>query len=118
MVKNLSANVEDLGSVPRLGRYDREENGFTLQWSCLEKSMDRGAWQAMQSMGSQKDKTEQLTLSLSLFIFMCILNDFKDLSLIFQKNKLYLTYKFEKAQSFVTEPEKLVALLLSTDINC
>ena len=47
MVKNLSASVEDLGSVPRLGRYAREENGFTLQCSCLEKSMDRGAWQAM-----------------------------------------------------------------------
>ena len=68
-------------------------------------------------MGSQKDTTERLTLSLLLFIFMCILDDFKDLSLIFQK-KLYLTYKFEKAQNFVTEPEKLVALLLSTDLNC
>ena len=38
--------------------------------------------------------------------------------LFFRKSKLYLTYKFEKAQNFVTEPEKLVALLLSTDLNC
>ena len=45
-VKTLPANVEDLGSIPGLGRYAGEENGFTLQHSCLEKSMDRGAWRA------------------------------------------------------------------------
>ena len=34
-----------------------------LQYSCLENSIDRGAWQATQSMGSQRvGMTEQLTL--------------------------------------------------------
>ena len=36
----------DLGSVPALGRSPREGNGYPLQCSCLENSMDRGAWGA------------------------------------------------------------------------
>ena len=36
----------DLGSILGLGRSSGEENGYPLQYSCLENSMDRGAWQA------------------------------------------------------------------------
>ena len=36
----------DLGSVPWLGRSPGEGNGNPLQYSCLENSMDRGAWWA------------------------------------------------------------------------
>ena len=36
----------DLGSIPGLGRSLGEGNGYPLQYSCLENSMDRGAWQA------------------------------------------------------------------------
>ena len=32
------------GSIPGLGRSPGEKNGNPLQYSCLEKSMDRGAW--------------------------------------------------------------------------
>ena len=39
-------NVGDLGSIPGLGRSPGEGNGNPLQYSCLEISMDRGAWQA------------------------------------------------------------------------
>ena len=46
MVKNLPANTGDLGSIPGLGRSPGEGNGYPLQHSCLEKSMNRGAWQA------------------------------------------------------------------------
>ena len=46
MVKNLPANAGDVGSIPRLGRSPGERNGNTLQYSCLENSMDRKAWQA------------------------------------------------------------------------
>ena len=35
----------DLGSSPGLARSPREENGYPLQYSGLENSMDRGAWQ-------------------------------------------------------------------------
>ena len=47
MVKNLPANAGDTGdagSVPGLGRSHGEENGNPLQYSCLENSMDKGAW--------------------------------------------------------------------------
>jgi len=47
MVKNLPAMQEDLSSIPRLRRYPVEEIDNPLQYSCLEKSMDRGAWQAI-----------------------------------------------------------------------
>ena len=36
-------NAGDLGSVPGLGRSPGEGNGYRLQCSCLENSMDRGA---------------------------------------------------------------------------
>ena len=44
--KESACNVEDLGSVPGLGRSSGEGNDYSLQYSCLENSKDRGAWQA------------------------------------------------------------------------
>ena len=55
MVKNPPANagdVGDTGSVPGSGRSPGGGNGSTLQCSCLENPMDRGAWW-VQSLGSQ-----------------------------------------------------------------
>ena len=49
MVKNLPANAGDTGhvdSTPGLGRSPGGGNGNSLQYSCLESPMDRGAWQA------------------------------------------------------------------------
>ena len=48
-VKNLPANAgdtRDMGSIPGSGRSHEEGNGNPLQYSCLENSMDRGAWRA------------------------------------------------------------------------
>ena len=45
MVKNLPANVGDSGLIPESGWSPGEGNGYLLQYSCLENSMDRGAWQ-------------------------------------------------------------------------
>ena len=39
-------NAGDPGSIPGLGRSPGEENGNPLQYSCLENSMDGGAWWA------------------------------------------------------------------------
>ena len=47
MVKNPPANAGDtgdLGSITGLGRSPGVGNGNPLQYSCLENSMDRGAW--------------------------------------------------------------------------
>ena len=37
-------NVGDLGLIPGSGRSSEEGNGNSLQYSCLENYMDRGAW--------------------------------------------------------------------------
>ena len=37
VVKNIPTNAGDMGSVPGLGRSPEEENGNSLQYSCLEK---------------------------------------------------------------------------------
>ena len=44
--KESSCNTRDPGSIPGLGRPSGEGNGYPLQYSGLENSMDRGAWQA------------------------------------------------------------------------
>ena len=44
-----ACSTEDKGamcSVPGSGRSPGEGNGNPLRYSCLENSMDRGAWQA------------------------------------------------------------------------
>ena len=46
VVKNLPASTGDTGSIPESGRSPGEGNGNTLQYFCLENSMDRGAWRA------------------------------------------------------------------------
>ena len=44
--KEYACNVEDLGSIPVLGRSPGEGNGNPLQYSCLENPMNSEAWQA------------------------------------------------------------------------
>ena len=48
MVKNLSAgDIDVVGFIPGSRRSPGEGNDYSLQYSCLENSMDRGAWQAI-----------------------------------------------------------------------
>ena len=44
--KASACSVTGSPSIPELGRSPGEENGKPFQYSCLENSMDRGAWQA------------------------------------------------------------------------
>ena len=44
--KEYAWNAGDSGLIPGLGRSPEEENGYPLQYSCLENSMDRGGWWA------------------------------------------------------------------------
>ena len=49
VVKNLPINVTDSGDmnlIPGSRRLPGVGNGILIQYSCLENSMDRGAWQA------------------------------------------------------------------------
>ena len=61
VIKNLPANAEDIrdvGSIPGLGRSSGEGNGNSLQCSCLENPIERGAWQATVHGVAESDMTE------------------------------------------------------------
>ena len=45
--KESACNADDSGLIPGSGRSPGEGNGYLLQYSCLENSKDRGAWQAI-----------------------------------------------------------------------
>ena len=45
--KDSACNEGDSGSVPGLSRSPGGGHDYPLQYSCLENSMDRGAWQAI-----------------------------------------------------------------------
>ena len=44
--KEFACNAGDPGLIPGSGRSPGEGNGYPAQYSGLESSMDRGAWQA------------------------------------------------------------------------
>ena len=44
--KEFACSEGGLGSFPGLGRFPGERNTYPLQYSCLDNSMDRGAWKA------------------------------------------------------------------------
>ena len=46
VVKNLPANVREMGSIPGLGRSPGGGHGNPFQYSCLGNPMDRGDWWA------------------------------------------------------------------------
>ena len=45
--KESACNAGYLGSIPGSGKSPGEGNGYPLQYSCLENSTDRRAWQAI-----------------------------------------------------------------------
>ena len=62
--KESACNAGDLCSKPGSGRSPGEGNGYPLQYSCLENSMDRGAWWAM---GSQRVRHDWVTNTFTFF---------------------------------------------------
>ena len=74
--KESACNVGDPGSNPGLGRSPGEGSGNTLQYSCLENSMDREAWQATvhgvaESQIWLSDHTHNTHRSISRFFCCC-----------------------------------------------
>ena len=61
VIKILPANAGDMGLILGSGRSIGGGNGNPLQYSCLENSMDRGAWQdTVHGVTKEPDTTEQL----------------------------------------------------------
>ena len=64
MVKNLSANAGDVGSIPGSGRSSGEGNGNPFQYSSLGNAMDRRTWQAtVHGVAKELDTTKQLNMN-------------------------------------------------------
>ena len=53
-----ACKARDPGSVPELGRSPGEGYGNSLQFYCLEYSMDRGAWRTAVHWIAEWDTTE------------------------------------------------------------
>ena len=60
IVKESACNAGDSGSILGSGRSPGGEGGNPLQYSCLENSMNRGAWWATVHGVAEWDMTEQL----------------------------------------------------------
>ena len=52
-----------MGLIPGSGRSPGEGNGYPLQYSGLENSIDRGAWRATLHGVAESGTTEQLSQS-------------------------------------------------------
>ena len=64
LVKNLPISAGDPGdsrSVPGLGRSPGVGNSNLFQYSCLENSMERGAWWATVHGGHKESDTAEVT---------------------------------------------------------
>ena len=64
MVKNLPANAgdkRDMGSTPGSERSPGVGNGNPLQYSCMENSMDRGAWWGHKESDTTEHSTQHST---------------------------------------------------------
>ena len=55
--KESTCNARDPGSIPGSGRSPGEGYDYPLQYSCLETSMDRGAWLVI-VQGVMKSQTD------------------------------------------------------------
>ena len=69
--KASARNAGDLGSIPGLGRSSGEGNGNPLQYSCLENSMDGGAWWAtVHGVAKSQTWLSHFTSTFGKFTFM------------------------------------------------
>ena len=80
MVKNTPAkagDVRDTGLIPGLGKSPGRGNGTIFQYSCLENSTVRGAWQAVVHGGHKELDTTEHTHGLSCLSSFTKHNAFK-----------------------------------------
>ena len=67
MGKESACNAGGAGSIP--GRSPRGGHGNSLQYSCLENPMDRGAWQVIvQRVAKNQTPLKQLSMPVPVII--------------------------------------------------
>ena len=77
VVKNLSANAGEAGSIPGSRRFPEEGNGNPLQYSCLGNLMDRGAWWGYSPWGHKRVRhalatKQQLNEYVYIYMYICM----------------------------------------------
>ena len=82
--KESISNAGDLGSIPGLERYHGEGNGYPLQYSDLENSVDYSSWGRKES-----DMTERF--SLFTFLMLYIISHWLMIYLFYSWNCVLLT---------------------------
>ena len=78
MVKNLpssAADVRDMSSIPESGRSPGGGHSTPLQSSCLENSMDKGAWLAIVYRVA-RSWTQLNQLSMHAYMYFSVLDHF------------------------------------------
>ena len=53
-----AGDIRDVGLIPGSGRSPGGQHDNSLQYSCLENPMDRGAWQVTVHRVAESDMTE------------------------------------------------------------
>ena len=56
-----AGDARNMDSIPKSGKFPGRGNGNPLQYSCLGKPMDTGAWQATVHGVTESDMTEWLS---------------------------------------------------------
>ena len=69
--KESAWNVRESDLILELERFPRGEHGNPLQCSCLENSMNRGAWRATSARGLQRVRHDRTT---NAFTFLQVLS--------------------------------------------
>ena len=70
--KESACSEEAMGSIPGLRRSPGEGHGNPFQYSCLEKSMDRGAWWTIvHRVTKHRTQLKQLSMHLCIFYLAC-----------------------------------------------
>ena len=73
MIRNPPAKAGDVGLIPGSGRSPGEGNGSSLQYSCLENSMVRGAWRAIvHGVAKELDMTEHTRKGFIQCNYLCM----------------------------------------------
>ena len=105
VVKNLLASaggIRVMGSIPGVRWSPGGGHGNSLQYSCLENPMNRGAWRGYRPWGCpESDTTEQL-LSVNLCYFLLFSNDARN----------FVCFIITSTFSFTTPPNSTVNIIL------
>ena len=88
--KESACNAGDPGSNPGSGRSPGEGNSNPFQYSCLENSMDRGAWQVLWGC-KESDTIGQLTHTYTHMLFVDIVVELLKYS---TKSKIFIEHRW------------------------